>query len=179
MKVIIDDNWEIVNPGCGCPPFAVPSATYRRWRKIGATGEGASWWCPTCGDCRVFKGESEETKLKRQLHAAEGRANRFEAESTRASQRLDKLRARVKNGVCPCCNRSFENLRRHIETKHPEFGTGGALRLIRQALAMTQAELAEAAGVPAAYVSLYERDAGCPGWADSQLSRWMNTLDRT
>lgn len=34
--------------------------------------------------------------------------------------RTRRLKERVLNGVCPCCNRSFENLRRHIVTKHPE-----------------------------------------------------------
>jgi hypothetical protein len=28
---------------------------------------------------------------------------------------------RIGNGVCPCCNRSFTNLRRHMTTKHPEY----------------------------------------------------------
>lgn len=35
-----------------------------------------------------------------------------------------KLKAqttRVKNGVCPCCNRSFQNLKRHMNTKHPNW----------------------------------------------------------
>jgi hypothetical protein len=32
-----------------------------------------------------------------------------------------QLKKRVANGVCPCCHRSFVALRRHIETKHPEF----------------------------------------------------------
>jgi hypothetical protein len=27
--------------------------------------------------------------------------------------------------VCPCCNRSFQNLRRHMATKHPEFNAPG------------------------------------------------------
>lgn len=28
---------------------------------------------------------------------------------------------RVKAGVCPCCNRTFQNLARHMEGQHPEF----------------------------------------------------------
>lgn len=27
---------------------------------------------------------------------------------------------RVKNGVCPCCNRTFQNLMAHMQTQHPE-----------------------------------------------------------
>lgn len=29
--------------------------------------------------------------------------------------------SRVKAGVCPCCNRTFQNLARHMEGKHPEY----------------------------------------------------------
>jgi len=32
-----------------------------------------------------------------------------------------RLQKRVANGVCPCCTRSFANLRRHMETTHPEY----------------------------------------------------------
>jgi hypothetical protein len=27
---------------------------------------------------------------------------------------------RVKKGVCPCCNRTFSDLQRHMATKHPD-----------------------------------------------------------
>lgn len=32
-----------------------------------------------------------------------------------------KVAVRVKNGVCPCCNRTFKCLADHIAQKHPEF----------------------------------------------------------
>lgn len=32
----------------------------------------------------------------------------------------DRKLKRIHNGVCPCCNRSFVNLQRHMKTKHPE-----------------------------------------------------------
>lgn len=34
---------------------------------------------------------------------------------------LTKLKKRVAGGVCPCCHRQFVNLRRHMETKHPDY----------------------------------------------------------
>jgi hypothetical protein len=34
---------------------------------------------------------------------------------------LTKVRRKVANGSCPCCNRHFENLQRHMQTKHPEY----------------------------------------------------------
>jgi hypothetical protein len=35
--------------------------------------------------------------------------------------KVTEIRNRVGNGVCPCCNRSFTNLRRHMHMKHPGF----------------------------------------------------------
>lgn len=32
-----------------------------------------------------------------------------------------RIRNRIANGVCPCCNRSFVNVQRHMQTQHPDF----------------------------------------------------------
>lgn len=32
-----------------------------------------------------------------------------------------RLENRVKKGVCPCCNRSFVQLARHMASKHPDY----------------------------------------------------------
>jgi hypothetical protein len=36
---------------------------------------------------------------------------------------LERKLKRTHNGVCTCCNRSFVNLKRHMETKHPELAS--------------------------------------------------------
>lgn len=36
-----------------------------------------------------------------------------------------RMKNRIANGVCPCCNRHFANVQRHIRTKHPEFTMAG------------------------------------------------------
>jgi hypothetical protein len=38
-----------------------------------------------------------------------------------ARGQVTKIKNRVGRGVCPCCNRTFENLARHMGTKHPTF----------------------------------------------------------
>jgi coenzyme F420-reducing hydrogenase beta subunit len=35
--------------------------------------------------------------------------------------KLTKLKNRVGNGVCPCCNRSFVNMAEHMKKQHPDF----------------------------------------------------------
>lgn len=68
---------------------------------------------------RADKAEIRERHLRDQLEAAE-----CEAEQKRVA--LVKIQHRIANGVCPCCNRSFDNVRRHIEGQHPDFDPGPA-----------------------------------------------------
>lgn len=79
--------------------------------------------------------ESEVDRLMRQLESAQAARKRAEelrsaalesAATARkgraiADGKLQALQKRVKNGVCPCCHRSFVQLQRHIATKHPGF----------------------------------------------------------
>lgn len=90
--------------------------------------DGQRWYCPN-GHCRIFnetdavrlrRAEAQLTSTKDQLQAAKN-----EAEETRRT--LVRERARFANGVCPCCNRSFSNVRRHMETKHPDYDTSPLL----------------------------------------------------
>lgn len=81
------------------------------------------FYCPN-GHSQRYVGPTAEEKLKE----AEARelalqdqldASVRDAETTR--QALLRDRERFANGVCPCCNRSFDNVRRHMATKHPEY----------------------------------------------------------
>lgn len=58
--------------------------------------------------------EARETHLKDQLEAA-GR----EAEAARVALLRD--RQRFARGVCPCCNRYFPQVHRHMTTQHPGY----------------------------------------------------------
>lgn len=39
---------------------------------------------------------------------------------------ITRIKRRVGNGICPCCNRSFENLARHMQHQHPAFKADAA-----------------------------------------------------
>ena len=56
-----------------------------------------------------------------------------------------RMRERVMNGVCPCCNRTFQNLREHMKSEHADFGTVQTLAALRQAFGMTQEAVAKEA----------------------------------
>lgn len=96
------------------------------------------WHCPN-GHELGYEGKGEDEKrierAEKQAKYAADRAARLasELEQERAHARAQKGRAtRFKNdrdrerkrtaaGVCPCCNRSFQNLARHMKGQHPEF----------------------------------------------------------
>lgn len=95
---------------------------------------GGSWSCPYCQRTWSYT-ESGNDRLKRELKAAQNdaawqktlknRANKWakRAEHQRRGEKAAKTRIknRVKNGVCPCCNRTFQNLMRHMKSQHPKW----------------------------------------------------------
>lgn len=90
-----------------------------------------SFYCPN-GHEQQYRGESEAEKLRRQVNQMTQQQARYEDEARRlrdnysaAEKRADlmakatkRLKARVHNGVCPDCNRSFTDLKRHMVSKH-------------------------------------------------------------
>lgn len=61
----------------------------------------------------------DRTKASR----TEARRERRDMERSRNAYKgqVTKVKNRVSKGVCPCCNRYFKNLHRHMENKHPDY----------------------------------------------------------
>lgn len=76
------------------------------------------------GHSWVYKGENLEQKLKRREdELARTRADRDQVKASNRALKgvVTRTKKRVGNGVCPCCNRTFQQLARHMEAKHPEY----------------------------------------------------------
>lgn len=108
--------------GCGIE-FAVPAALHGRFAK-----EGAAIRCPNpaCPWPSMSIKETEAARLKKELEAATA-ARRWAEKSLEAEVAAHALtkksaRKRAAAGVCQCCNRTFQNVARHMKTKHPEAG---------------------------------------------------------
>jgi len=109
---------------CGCV-IALPAELMRNRRN-----DHESFYCPN-GHGQHFTGKATEEQLREQLSAAQTRESTAKREAEyqrkRAEEELTKRHAaegklrRVKNGVCPCCKRTFINLKRHMKGKHPGF----------------------------------------------------------
>lgn len=89
---------------------------------------GIQFYCAYGHGQHYIQGESDEQKLRRERDRLQQRL--AEKDDTIASLdrrraaavgQVTKIKNRVGHGVCPCCNRSFENVARHMMTKHPTF----------------------------------------------------------
>lgn len=175
MASFAENQWfqVITCGGCGTA-FAMTSAMYERRKN-----DHKSFWCPN-GCERHFTGKSEADKLRDELaHEQAKSASKDIRIQTLAHERDTvtkahrKMRMRVMNGVCPCCNRSFANLREHMRTQHADFGKANTLKALREAFGMTQADVAKEAFVNIAYVSKYEHDKPLPVEAKESLDFWV------
>lgn len=102
--------------GCGME-FAMPRWFYDQTKR---TGE--SWTCPA-GHSRVWTVGVED-----KLRAEKTRARHLEDQLGAATREAEHLRLRIlrdrqryANGLCPCCDRSFTNVRRHMVSQHPDY----------------------------------------------------------
>ncbi len=86
------------------------------------------WNCPYCQCSWGYGKQSEFERTKQELKDEQARhertlarANEAEAERRKSEAALQRHQKRTKAGVCPCCNRSFVALARHMKTKHPTY----------------------------------------------------------
>ena len=106
---------------CACGTRFAMQAEMLEQRKL--TGE--NFYCPN-GHSLAFKSRLKalEAKLVEKERAlTEARCETVAERNRRETAEADLLkhRRRTKNGVCPCCRRNFQNLQRHMKTKHPKY----------------------------------------------------------
>lgn len=175
MSQFVEYTWMETEECCDCGMlFAITNDFMRRRKK-----DHGLFYCPA-GHGQHYTGRTEEQKLKAELQLANNRADEMQRRAAEESQRAasisrsyKRVRERVKNGVCPCCNRTFDNLARHMKTKHPAYGNHQQLRTMRLAYGLTQSQLAVEVGVSPSYVSLYERGMELPMSGESRLDEWV------
>ena len=109
-----------------CSECAINYYFPEKWCKT-AHEKKLGWKCPN-GHGQVFGGETEATKLRRErdrlaqrIAEKDDEIKSLEGRRRAAVGQITKIKNRVGHGVCPCCNRTFENLARHMTSKHPTF----------------------------------------------------------
>jgi hypothetical protein len=97
--------------------FGIPQGLVDRRRE-----NHQEFFCPN-GHSMYYSGLSEAEKLRAELKRKEQELADQVQEKLWAQQDIEKLQKKLKRvhkGTCPCCKRSFQDLKRHMETKHPE-----------------------------------------------------------
>lgn len=115
-------------PTCGVV-FGMPNAMRER-----RYDDGKSFWCPnghgmswreTAADRERKARETAERRLtweRQRRDQAEAEAKHQAAVARGHKGAHQRTKNRVAKGVCPCCNRSFTNLAKHMAGQHPDFG---------------------------------------------------------
>lgn len=126
LTIAIQFNHVTVCCACGTP-FMMSDNLHDARRE-----DHRTFHCPN-GHPQHFPGKTEADRLRAELEAERKKTERERQRREWAEQReqaekrshaatkgaVTKIRKRVANGVCPCCNRTFKNLARHMQTKHP------------------------------------------------------------
>lgn len=119
-----------------CPICGITYAIPKRLRDT-AYDRGKreiTWYCPNGHDLG-YNGPSEQERAEQKAKREGDRAARLQARldqtesalraqkgrATRFKNDRDRERKRVAAGVCPCCNRTFQDLARHMAGQHPDF----------------------------------------------------------
>jgi hypothetical protein len=109
---------------CGsCGVFhTIPKVMYENCFRLGG------FWCCPNGHRRGWENGAEKTEietLRRERDRLKQNTARLEdailAEQRRsatAEEKVKVIQRRAVAGVCPCCNRTFSNVQRHMATKH-------------------------------------------------------------
>jgi hypothetical protein len=123
--MIIATSTLVVTKCCVCgTAFAIESTLQNNLKRHGDT-----FYCPN-GHSQIYTVSLEEKykKLDREFKAMREQKNWFKERAETASRSLSatkgvltRTKNRIARGVCPCCNRQFTDLQRHIETKHPKY----------------------------------------------------------
>jgi hypothetical protein len=115
---------------CDCGiEFHVPSAFHRAC----FSNSRKTFYCPnghgqsyTQTEADILRRERDRLKqdaarMDDELRAARAEAEAQKRQATAFKGVATRIKNRVKNGVCPCCNRTFADLARHVKSQHPDF----------------------------------------------------------
>jgi len=115
---------------CKCD-WEIPEALYLAAK----ASEKITFYCPY-GHSQVFSARPSEADLLRQerdrlkqdaarlqesIDYQRRQREHAERRASAARGQVTKLKKRAAAGVCPCCNRSFVDLHRHMSAKHKGF----------------------------------------------------------
>jgi hypothetical protein len=99
---------------------AVPEGMYDHQRRRHDEGGPVNdIYCPL-GHTHVPAGTPKYVTERQAREAAEARATSLADQLAATDREAKRLARRARQGICPCCHRSFVNVKRHMDTQHPD-----------------------------------------------------------
>ena len=94
-------------------------------------GSKRGFFCPNGHQQFYMEGEADKLRRERdrlQQQLAQKDEINWQREQRKGAERqvaaakgqITRLKKRANAGVCPCCNRTFSNMARHMKTMHPD-----------------------------------------------------------
>jgi len=111
---------------CWCgTTHAVPAELVAHQRRRHDNGGAAvEIYCPL-GHAWIRSGEGKAARLQRELDEAQAQLTATRDQLDAAERERRRLAKRAAGGACPCCNRTFVQLARHMKVRHPDYAAEG------------------------------------------------------
>ena len=116
MEMTYTETLVVTHCHCGIA-LAIPENLNRT-----ARDDGKAIYCPI-GHTFVYT-ENYKAKLERaerRIQATRELLHAEERSHTATRGHLTRHKKRAAAGVCPCCHRTFKQLRKHMNVKHPDY----------------------------------------------------------
>lgn len=98
--------------------------------------QGGGWHCPYCSVAWGYFNDNELARTKKALEQQKSNTEWYRQQAEARGKALNterhrvigykgviaKTKKRLAHGVCPCCQRTFQDLARHMQSKHPDYG---------------------------------------------------------
>lgn len=122
MKTMNEEEYKLVQCGsCGCKHY-IPRVMFDHCQE-----KGGFWQCPNGHGWGFKEGRHEQEAVRRERDRLKQENARLEQITTEVRRELSEATKKIKRqnsrsiaGLCPCCNRYFNQLARHMRTKHPD-----------------------------------------------------------
>jgi hypothetical protein len=113
---------ELTVQACWCGMrHAVPTELVEHMRYQHDDGrEQTAIHCPL-GHAWILRGESKAKRLDRELAETKAQLLATRDQLAAAERETKRQAKRASAGVCPCCQRSFVQLARHMKNQHPDY----------------------------------------------------------
>ena len=121
---VVSFNYQLKVVVCTCSiTYAIPAEVVARLIRFNSHDypqHYASTYCPN-GHNWHYTGESPEAKTARERAEKAERALQWTQDELNTTKKtLKRTEKRIHAGVCPDCNRTFQNVARHMTTKHKQ-----------------------------------------------------------